>query len=148
MPAPCNFDHNGECLVCDAWPSDCAWQRLIERNFKHDTEKKLVEMFWPHMSDEEKIKYAIVMGKVYAPFTDEQVEKLKQWQSGDGWYYEPDKNDVLNFKLPPHPFTCCGHDGCTRPEELDDGILIPTTEGWVCPCGKWKQNWCHDFMVK
>ena len=21
--APCNFDHNGECLFCDCWPSNC-----------------------------------------------------------------------------------------------------------------------------
>ncbi len=20
---PCKFDHNGECLICDCWPSDC-----------------------------------------------------------------------------------------------------------------------------
>lgn len=55
------------------------------------------------------------MAKIEAPFTPEQVEKLKQWQSG---------------------------------EREDEGVLIPTTEGWVCPCGEWKQNWCHDFMVE
>ena len=24
---PCDFDHNGECLICDCWPSNCAYQR-------------------------------------------------------------------------------------------------------------------------
>jgi hypothetical protein len=24
---PCNPDHNGECLVCDCWLSDCAFNK-------------------------------------------------------------------------------------------------------------------------
>lgn len=30
----------------------------------------------------------------------------------------------------------------------NEGILVATTEGWVCPCGEYKQNWAHSFMVE
>ena len=26
---PCNFDHNGECLVCDCWTNDCQLKSLV-----------------------------------------------------------------------------------------------------------------------
>ncbi len=26
------------------------------------------------------------------------------------------------------------------------GTLTATTEGWVCPCGKYKQDWAHKIM--
>lgn len=71
------------------------------------------------------------MAHIYAPFTEQQIEKLKEWQNGHGF----------------HPFTCGGKD-CKRGQREDEGELIPTTEGWVCPCGEYTQNWCHDFMVK
>lgn len=87
------------------------------------------------------------MAKIEAPFTEEQVQKLSEYQKG-----------------PFHPFTCCGPEyipECKRAAATlariegkqieynaeNDGVLIPTTEGWICPCGKYKQNWCHDFMV-
>jgi len=66
-----------------------------------------------------------------APWTDEQVENLKKWQ-------------VHPFA---HPFTCCSHDDCDRLNQPNEGALIPSNEGWVCPCGKWKQNWAHQFML-
>lgn len=42
---PCEFDHNGECLICDCWPSDCAYDRLLNRDFKWESEEKLKKMF-------------------------------------------------------------------------------------------------------
>lgn len=69
--------------------------------------------------------------KIFAPFTPEQVEALKLWQSSGSF----------------HPFTCCSYDGCKRMKQPNEGELIPTEEGWVCPCGKWKQEWCHTFMI-
>ncbi len=66
-----------------------------------------------------------------APFTDEQVVALNRYQEE-------------TFM---HPFTCCSHDGCERHEREDSGMLIATNEGWVCPCGKWKQDWAHEFML-
>jgi hypothetical protein len=74
------------------------------------------------------------MEKVRAPFTKEQVESLKMYQN--------------NLEM--HHFTCCSPDNipeCQRRNKVNEGELIPTEEGWVCPCGKYKQDWCHDFML-
>ncbi len=68
------------------------------------------------------------MEKITAPFTEEQVERLNKYQNERRF----------------HPFTCCSY-GCKRE---DEGILIATKDGWVCPCGKYKQDWAHDFMAK
>lgn len=69
--------------------------------------------------------------KVTAPFTDEQVSCL---------------NDYQNYgKF--HPFTCCSHEGCKRSSRPDSGVLIASNEGWSCPCGNWKQDWAHAFMT-
>jgi hypothetical protein len=73
--------------------------------------------------------------EINAPFTEEQVEKLKKYQE--------------NGKF--HPFTCCSqgsNEKCERKNGVGEGLLIPSTEGWVCPCGEIKQNWCHKFMVE
>jgi hypothetical protein len=43
--SPCNFDHNGECLVCDCWPSECAWQRYLKEDYRWETKEELEEMF-------------------------------------------------------------------------------------------------------
>lgn len=87
------------------------------------------------------------MAKIYAPFTDEQVRKLQAWQEGNTNYMFK-REDGLMINLPCHPFTCCSHDGCERLAQPNEGALLPTNEGWVCPCGKYTQNWCHDFMVE
>jgi hypothetical protein len=42
---PCELDHNGECLVCDCWLSDCAYQRYMNKNYKYETQEELEEMF-------------------------------------------------------------------------------------------------------
>ena len=70
------------------------------------------------------------MNQIKAPFTKEQVIKLNEYQHKG------------NF----HPFTC-GGEHCVRSEREDGGLLIATEEGWICPCGKYKQDWCHSFMV-
>lgn len=70
------------------------------------------------------------MGKIIAPFTVEQVVLLEIWQTSRGF----------------HSFTCCSHNNCERRKQPNEGALIPSTDGWVCPCGEWKQNWCHDYM--
>lgn len=71
------------------------------------------------------------MEKIVAPFTDEQVKNLNEYQKSTGI----------------HPFTCCSHEGCNRTSQPNEGILIARTQGWVCPCGKYKQNWAHKFMA-
>ena len=125
---------------------------------------------------------------IKAPFTEEQVKILNEYQKSG------------NF----HPFTCCSQDldSCKRKnsnsqrsqkqqeyltngvewlkqrvaelnnplykvEELVDwqmanilasedipytdeneGVLIATTDGWICPCSEYKQNWTHQFMAE
>jgi hypothetical protein len=81
------------------------------------------------------------MKKIEAPFTKEQVDKLNNYQ----------KEGVF------HPFTCCSppdikeckrinNEGETYEER--EGILIATELGWICPCGKYKQDWAHSFMTE
>lgn len=79
------------------------------------------------------------MEKIKAPFTQEQVDKLNEFQK------------LGKF----HPFTCCSPDifDCKRkkdegetPEERQ-GILIASNEGWICPCGKYQQDWAYSFMI-
>jgi hypothetical protein len=63
--------------------------------------------------------------KVVAPFTEDQVNSLNDYQTIG----------------PYHPFTC-GNDNCHHI------TLIATRDGWECPnCHKWRQNWCHPFMA-
>ena len=72
---------------------------------------------------------------IEAPWTDEQVEQLNRFQRDSEF----------------HPYTCCG-DGleqfCERKQKVSPGILIATNEGWICPCGKYKQSDCTEFMLK
>ena len=65
-------------------------------------------------------------------FTEEQIEELKKHQN----------NPMF------HPYTCDRSvDECEvnqKPRDYSkDGVLIPTKEGWVCPCGKYTQKWAH-----
>lgn len=45
-----------------------------------------------------------------------------------------------------HPYTCdrnapeCEVNQTPR-NYSKDGVLIATENGWICPCGKYKQNW-------
>lgn len=82
------------------------------------------------------------MNKINAPFSDEQVILLNQYQS-----------------IEPHPFTCCSPENiseCLRAsKEIDgqiidgvsEGILVATNEGWICPCGKYTQDWAYKKML-
>lgn len=42
---PCKPDHNGECLICDCWISECAYVRYLNKDYKWETEEELKEMF-------------------------------------------------------------------------------------------------------
>jgi len=62
------------------------------------------------------------MSQTFAPWTDEQVQNLREFQ----------------IFQPMHPFTC----GCES-----EILLVPTNAGWVCPkCGQ-AQDWAWDFMI-
>ena len=42
---PCNFDHNGECLICDCWISNCAYIRMLDGDYKYESKEELEDMF-------------------------------------------------------------------------------------------------------
>jgi hypothetical protein len=42
---PCNPDHNGECLQCDCWLDNCAYDRWVKGDYKWETEAELDKMF-------------------------------------------------------------------------------------------------------
>jgi len=61
-------------------------------------------------------------------WTEEQVKNLNKWQENRQY----------------HPFTCPGdYDECENHREL-----VATTNGWVCQCGKYTQDWAHAFMIE
>lgn len=62
--------------------------------------------------------------KIKAPFTDDQVKHLNEYQNNDRF----------------HPFTC-GTVGCIE-------SLVATNAGWVCPRDDYTQDWAWDFMAK
>lgn len=42
---PCEPDHNGECLICDCWPSDCAYIRYTNKDYSMESREELKKMF-------------------------------------------------------------------------------------------------------
>jgi hypothetical protein len=68
--------------------------------------------------------------KMNKKFTPEEVERLNKEQK---------RNDR-------HPYTCdrkakeCEVNQKPRDHEKD-GVLIATENGWICPCGKYKQDY-------
>ena len=72
------------------------------------------------------------MEKIEAGFTNSEIQNLNLFQ----------KSSIM------HPFTCSGHNiaECERSSGVSEGVLIATADGWVCPCGKYTQNWAHKFM--
>lgn len=71
--------------------------------------------------------------KITAPFTADQVNNLMDYQNTGGY----------------HPYTCdeSGKE-CAKKTGKGDGRLIACKEGFVCSCGKYRQNWAHAFMAK
>ena len=54
-----------------------------------------------------------------------------------------------------HPFTCGGDRGdaahvayAREHGDPDIGLLVATTEGWVCPVCGYRQMWAHEIMKK
>ena len=52
MKQPCKFDHNGECLICDNWIIDCAYIRMLNKDYKYETKEELEEMFKDELDEE------------------------------------------------------------------------------------------------
>lgn len=73
-------------------------------------------------------------GRIYAPFTVDQVRALNEYQTRGRM----------------HPFTCeekAG--GLGGPVHPADSVLKATIEGWFCPVDgcSYSQNWAHSFMA-
>lgn len=71
-----------------------------------------------------------------APWTDAEVENLREWQT-------------YGFV---HPFTCPNRNNKNKPKhriyENDLGTLVPTNKGWVCRDCNYTQDWCHPIMLE
>ena len=83
---PCNFDHNGECTVCDCWITDCAYARYLNEDYTYETKEQLEEMLnkrrWAkdclraNIAQEEQIVYRGVKTNVkIAPAQGEVLPK-------------------------------------------------------------------------
>ncbi len=64
---------------------------------------------------------------IKSPWTDEQVKALNEFQK-------------LGFV---HEYTCGGKN-CKRSKVEDNRVLVATNNGWVCPCGEYKQDWAQE----
>jgi hypothetical protein len=70
----------------------------------------------------------------HPPWTDEQVNKLNEWQACD-WVHE---------------FTC-GNDADPNfvlSHEVLGKTLVASNDGWHCLSCGYTQTWAHDFMLK
>lgn len=80
-------------------------------------------------------------------FTPEQVRSLWLYQFGP-WRSPLDEpgEDKRDLPVRMHPFTCPNRGN--HPEMAgDQGILVPTVRGWICPFCTYTQDWAHDFMM-
>lgn len=48
---PCDFDHNGECLICDCWISECGYARLLNNDYRYENLDELLEMFKDYLPE-------------------------------------------------------------------------------------------------
>lgn len=75
-----------------------------------------------------------VTAKVVAPFTDDQVKSLNDYQV----------SGVM------HPFTCGGcrdRLGIREGKFVNDRLLVATPAGWVCPTCDYTQDWAWAWMA-
>jgi hypothetical protein len=66
------------------------------------------------------------------PWTKEKIDELNATQkSGKFHPYTCDrKSEKCEVNISPRDYT-------------KDGVLIATEEGWICPCGNYRQNLSH-----
>lgn len=65
---PCKFDHNGECLICDSWPSNCAYDRLMDRDYQYESYQELIDMMDEYLTEEEKSHASSESGPEFSSF--------------------------------------------------------------------------------
>lgn len=77
----------------------------------------------------------VTEGIIFPPWSEEEVSALNAYQQ----------------HAPMHPFTCPnrGDDEHRIDGARDEGILVATPEGWVCPAPScpYVQSWAHAFMA-
>jgi hypothetical protein len=48
---PCELDQDGECLVCDCFVSDCAWQRYLKKDYSCESKRELEVIFKKYIGE-------------------------------------------------------------------------------------------------
>ena len=89
MKAPCNPDHNGECLVCDCWLDNCAYDRYLKNDYTYETRQELEDMFgddlWDHYS-------GLPSPKWYE--RKKEINDVEDYNAGDLLYPRDNKGEV------------------------------------------------------
>jgi hypothetical protein len=65
----------------------------------------------------------------------EEVKKLDEWKSVADDCADWQFANILASQVIPY-------------SDENEGMLKATTDGWICPCGEYKQDWAHDFMAE
>lgn len=68
---------------------------------------------------------------IKAPWSLQEIENLNRFQNSNRF----------------HPYTC-GSDNRMDKNHSNGGILIATTEGWICSGCTYTQDWCLDIMIQ
>lgn len=99
---PCginDFDHNGECLICDCWPSDCAYKRYIDKDYKWETKEELAAMYDPWIKRMlVKVRKMIVS---YVRRREKRDKKIAQEQSTRSFIESCRTPDGIRIHLDP-----------------------------------------------
>jgi hypothetical protein len=115
-------------------------ETTIPQLFGEITTIQTLENYWSGLVDKSDFdKYELVEVEIktlnpdhiYAPFTEEQVKNLNEYQASGQL----------------HPFTC-GGTYCGDRSKHEGGLLEATRSGWICPCKQYSQNWAHKFMAE
>lgn len=100
---PCNPDHNGECLVCDCWATDCGYQRYLNRDYKYESKEQLEHMFKDYITKEdaddnsketlEEVALRLIPYKSTAGLMDSFSANMRVgFVKGAKWYQEQNKD--------------------------------------------------------
>lgn len=71
------------------------------------------------------------------PFTQEEIDRFNNHQA------EHNKHHPYTCGSPTEIPECFRKNNIGETIEEREGMLKATTEGLVCPCGKYVQNWFH-----
>lgn len=124
------ISHCKECNEELHWFLKCDNGITCKKCGTHNSEKEVRDSWLNYYKNtQEEIKFN-KLNNSSIPWSDEVIKDLEVRQA----------NQMM------HPYTCDRRSPeCEvnmKPRDYSkDGVLIPTKDGWVCPCGKYKQNW-------